>query len=325
MNLGRFGRHALGVCTTMVLLAGCGGSQGQVGANGAMPHTVAPAQDLAYGQSWMAPDATERNLLYISDERTNEVLAYSFMPPARPKLVGKLAGVSGLGLCVDKTGDLFIPTGIGSKGEVLEYAHGGTKRIKTLTGVDTPQDCSVDPTTGNLAVVDPFGAVAIFAKAQGNPKFSYYNAPNFHPDALNCAYDNKGDLFVDAELYPNQHSGVVELAVGELVKGGSNLGTVWLPEGSQKHQGFPGGIQWDGKHIAVGDSISGVVYVRGIRHFSLDGSNGALQFWLQGKILIAPNSNAHTVMFWEYPVGGPPSKTLHNLQYPYGAAVSLAQ
>ena len=72
---------------------------------------------------------------------------------------GKLVGTFDVGFggsygesgdCTDANGNVFIS----NDDNVFEYAHGGTEPIATL---DLPGSnaigCSVDPTTGNLAVV----------------------------------------------------------------------------------------------------------------------------------------------------------------------------
>ncbi len=60
-------------------------------------------------------------------------------------------------------------------GYVYEYSHGGTQSIATLSDPGSPYGCSVDPTTGNLAVANTtssgyygyYGYVAIFPDAEG--------------------------------------------------------------------------------------------------------------------------------------------------------------
>ena len=61
-------------------------------------------------------------------------------------------------------------------GIILEFAHGGTQPIATLLGVrcEFPNGCSVDPTTGNLAVTNYSsnpagpGSIAIYTGARGS-------------------------------------------------------------------------------------------------------------------------------------------------------------
>ena len=53
----------------------------------------------------------------------------------------------------------------------------------------------------------------------------------------------------------------------------------------------------------------------------LDGSSDVMQFWIQGPKVIGPNS-AGSVIFWRYPKGGAPRKSIGGLSAPAGATVS---
>jgi hypothetical protein len=150
------------------LLAGCGGSQPPIGAPGAMPQSRAVATHADRGKSWMLPEAKKSDLLYVTNGDYG-VLVYAY---PRVRLVGTLSGFEGLdGLCADKAGDIFIPSA--GLAEIFEYAHGGTSPIATLSDQDgEAHACSVDPTTGNLAVtnIDSLsgsggGNIAIYAHA----------------------------------------------------------------------------------------------------------------------------------------------------------------
>jgi hypothetical protein len=97
----------------------------------------------------MSPDArTVKKLLYISDLSTNDVYVYD---DQSGKAVGTLTGFNEpYGQCVDKKGDVWITNFQGKS--VVEYAHGGAKPIHALNTDGSSDGCSVDPTTGNLAV-----------------------------------------------------------------------------------------------------------------------------------------------------------------------------
>ena len=127
-----FGRIILSSCVAAAMLAGCGGSQPPIGAPGAMPQASAPAAHADRGKSWMLPEATSEDLLYVGNSG-GDVYAYSW---PQFKLVGQLNGIDNAteGLCVDKQGDVFVPAWTGSppKGYVYEFTHGGTEPIATL-------------------------------------------------------------------------------------------------------------------------------------------------------------------------------------------------
>jgi hypothetical protein len=287
-------------------------------------------------RSWMSPDAKKKNLLlYISDEVTDDVYVYAYRAGNRVgKLVGTLSGFNGpSGECVDKAGDVFVTNTQGQN--VTEYAHGGTVPIGSLSDLpgEYPFACSVDPTTGNLAVTNLFsasgsGSIAIFAKAQGTPKI--YSGPAFH-GMYYAAYDRAGNLFFDATP-----SGSGYFQFGELPKGSSSLKTVTLNQSI----GFPGGVAWDGKYIAVGDQNAAAIYqftVSGgtgteVGTTPLTGGSGILQFATpkmgpgtkhpQASGVIGPSCTANATGFWAYPAGGTATQTLPGSGCPSAAVVS---
>jgi hypothetical protein len=267
------------------------------------------------------PGAASQDLLYISNVRTVTVYSYP-----QGKLEGTLRPFySAQGECVDKIGDVFIAN-LGTN-EIFEYAHGSKRRLRTLTGYGRPAGCSIDPTTGNLAVSNlPVGSLAIYKNARGKPKL--YKDPSLQHDYW-CGYDDKGNLFVDGE---NSTSAFV---FAELAKGGTSLKIVTLNQSI----GFPGGVQWGGKHVAVADQDTSMIY-----QFTIKGGNGTKvgttllggdvsdlkQFWIQGQTLIAPNDNLKSqgrgdVLFFNYPAGGNPTKKVTaGADGPIGGTVSLA-
>jgi hypothetical protein len=234
------GRRGLVIGLAAVLLAGCGGSPAWT--TGAVPQGAASGARVTHAGSWMKPGASGSDLLYINDDYQN---VFVFTYP-QGKLVGKLTGFWGpLGMCSDAQGDVFVTelgTTNGSKPpEILEYAHGGTSPINTLTDGDYyPEGCSVDPITGNLAVASARvrnpGSLAIFANAQGSPTF--YTDPNIF-EFWYCAYDNQGNLFASGG---NNNE---DLALAEL----SN-GTILTDITLNKTSSAPAAIQWDGTYFS---------------------------------------------------------------------------
>jgi hypothetical protein len=325
MKVLALGRSALCVSIAVAMLAGCGGSQPPIAA---MPQSA--AQSLPFAQrdaiaarddsfSWMARDAVTQDLLYVSD--VDEVVVYSY---PRGQLQGKLRGFfTATGMCTDGAGDVYV-----ADGNIYEYKHGGTKRIGVLYP-EAAVGCSIDPITGNLAVTDLQGSsgngnVAIFKNASGSP--TYYSAPGFW-EYYFCGYDEKGNLFIDGLSSP----GTGHFTFAELPRGSTTFKDITL----NQYIGFPGGVQWDGKHVAVGDQIA-TIY-----RFAISGSQGTLvgttqlsgakevkQAWIQGARLIAPNSVSGpgaNVLIYDYPTGGGAIKTIERgVEGPQGATVSLA-
>jgi hypothetical protein len=321
-------RIALSVGTA-ALLAGCAGSAVSSGA----PATVSAAAKRG-GASWMAPNASSQDLLYVTGA-CGGICVFSYPGNA---LVGELADSNTpFGECVDKAGDVFVVNfgGEGGSAGIVEYAHGGTSPLATLSDPGyNPQSCSVDPTTGNLAVTNESGengttgGVAIYANAQGEPT-DYVDPKIFYMSF--CAYDDKGNLFVDGQY---DHKGTFQF--DELPKGSSNFKTIKLDQSPS----FPLNLQWAGKYIALADSQT-VIY-----HVAVSGSKGSVvgstvlngpvsiievQFWIQGGTIVAPygkGDSPHRIGYWQYPTGGRVRKHIGGPQFDdselFGTVVSLA-
>lgn len=303
------------------LLTGCnaGGSQNLPAANGA----PAMARSNAHpdrGRSWMARGAATGDLLYVADAQTYDVYVYSY---PKGKLVGTLTGLNDpTGVCSDKTGDVWVANEGASN--LVEYTHGGTSPIATLNDPgQEPRSCSVNLRTGKLAVTNIFttsftqGSVAIYAHAQGSPKI--YSDPNLY-EANYLGYDDHGNLFVDG-FNPS-----FAFAFAELPARASALKDIALSQSI----GFAGGVQWDGKYVAVGDQDTNTIYqVAGasgtvVGSTPLTGGDDVEQFYKLGRKVVGPNAAAGTVGFWNYPAGGSPTKTITGLTNPVAVAVSKA-
>jgi hypothetical protein len=189
----------------------------------------------------MLPEAKSiRVLIYASDE--GDVNVYDF---ETAKQVGSLTGFDNpYGQCVDKQGNVFLTTSIGSQGAILEYEHGGSDPIKSFDTDGHPIGCSISPANGDLAANNgiPGGGsdVQIWKHASGSPT-SYANQQNCN-EMWPPGYDNKGNLFIETGNY---HS------VCEIPAGGSSLVAVEF-----NHDiGFPGSVMWDGKYLAFTDQL----------------------------------------------------------------------
>lgn len=299
------------IAATLASLSACATPAGQIGMQPANGSAV-PVR-LNHAKSWMAAEAQSEDLLYISDYYGVHVFSY-------PKgvHVGDIYGfVSPAGICSNHAGDVFVtdtPTY-----HVYEYAHGSTKRLKTLYDnyVDFgPIDCSVDPTTGNVAVAsDGDGFVVIFPKAKNRPQV-YYDT---YAIMFYCTYDRQGNLFVDKVIHRRTNY------IGELPKGETQFKN-YLLDGRITHSG---GIQFDGKHVVIEDQSSHIAYrlrLSGSKAIvlgstPLNGTQYVDQYWIQGKTLIGPDSNT-TVYLWKYPAGGSPVGSIGGFTLNYGSAVS---
>jgi hypothetical protein len=316
-------------CVVISLLAACsGGPQSSLGLTTSNQPNVARLPAYGYSKqprSWMAPDAKKKDLVYVSlgtEAGGDEILIWS--------LKGKFEGVitggglnDPLGLCVDKSGDVFVSNHYSA--DILEYAHGGTMPIATLSDSgEYPQGCAVDPMTGNLAVTSyygPYGGsagdVAIYQGAQGMP--TTYSAPNFYLYEY-CGYDKNGNLFIDGNTGSGGPSGFL---FAELPSGGGGFNDIALPQSIY----IPDGVQWDGKYVAVGDETAGGTPISAIYQFSISGSTATevgstpldrqgggsaptsvTAIWINGKKVVGANgasaSGNNDPGLWDYPAGG---------------------
>jgi hypothetical protein len=227
------GRGLVSVCATLVMLAGCGGSQGQT--NSLVPSQSGASSDaLAHAAP---PSPKLQDLLYVSDAKTGAVEIYSY-PERKP--VGHLAVQRAAGLCSDDKGDVFVPQG----NEILEYPHAGMHSIAILRdplGIGV-QFCAVDPATGSLAVsggASGGSRIALYAGAAGNPKLVETARAG---SVQSLTYDNNGDLLIVAAGRRGDAPKLLELA-----KGAAHFVEVEWPAGAPRL----GAIQWDGNYLAV--------------------------------------------------------------------------
>ena len=303
---------ALRVCAAVALLAGCGGSS-QLGPS---PIQQGAPQRLALGRSWMATEAKNTDLVYVGGYYGSSAVS-AFTYPGL-KYVYSISGVTGA-LCAAKTGNWWaVAPGADN---VLEYAHGGTTPLKTLSIGGEPAGCAVDPTSGDLAVTTlGTGDVVVFTGGSG---FGSTIADDLSSSYFD-GYDNKGDLFVDG-ITPSDTYGVVELP-----KGSSTFESIKLSHTLE----FPGGIQWYDGYLALGDQEAGAIY-----HFAINGTNAkeigatelggssdVVQFDIQRPYLVGADAGNADVALWKYPAGGSPKKVINGQSdLPIGVVVSVGK
>ncbi|HZY96578.1 MAG TPA: hypothetical protein VFE35_05710 [Candidatus Cybelea sp.] len=244
---------------------------------------------------------------------------------------GSAARSGTAGECADNVGNVYVTYSSGASGKIFEFAHGGTSPIATLSDpTGDPSACSVDPMTGNLAVVNKTsgsGTLLIYRGGSGTP--AVYVAA--HSAFSNVGYDNAGNAFVD---------GTVGLA--ELPEGGSSFRKIAL---DRQIESF-GSVQWDGQHMTVADFHAHIIY-----RFAIIGTNGReigstllatglagerlTQTWIEGNAVVAANLEPRgclatcpgSVNAWSYPNGGLAFRNIGGVgdfANPNGVAISLA-
>lgn len=318
--MSNFVRLAPIVGAAAVLLAACG----------ALPFGSAqgrPAQDEmqpAIGALRPLPDAKSDDLMYVLFAKATRLHFFSF---PRGKHVGTIKGLSDPGgLCTDRAGNVFV-TDAGTQ-HIVEYQQGGSTPIRRIRDNGYgPNGCAINPRNGDLAVANYCAgarevsgecagghpvAVTVFKRAGGAPHV-YSNAAFEH--FFFCGYDPHGNLFVDGLGNSGKH------LLGELSDGGAKLKVIRV-----KGMGYPGGVQWDGKYITVGNYQAGIInryVIVGsvgviVGSTTLDGGAGTLQYWIgHGAVFGATNiySKGHILTSWKYPAGGAATKTYHIAHY----------
>lgn len=298
------GLYTLGVAGTIALLAACGGL------------TYGP--DSRAAQVASIPDGASianSNLLYVAGEE--QVYIYTY---PQGNAVGSL-GISGAGICADRAGDVFIP--VSWENEILEYAHGGTVPIATLDTARLPEDCSIDPTTGSLAVTFLDG-VQTFSHHSGDwgPAQTYTN-----PDGTQvsyCAYDSTGNLFID---------GYTSGSAFRLIEMPARSPGTFTAISLNVRFELAGGLYWNRRNLVVTNSE--IQHPTAIYRFAIAGNHGTRvgmtvldhgagsdRILIRGSTVVT--SMRRGVGFWQYPAGGEPKQVLQMRNGFYGVAFSVA-
>jgi len=267
----------------------------------------------------MWSDANPTALLYVSDPSAGDVEIYSFPYGKYVNTIGNFYQPGGM--CVGKTGNVFIADQ--SNTNVRVYAHGGTKPIRIVSDLGyTPSSCAIDAASGTLAVTSLVGAhghgsLAIYQNAMGKPKI--YDDVNI-PHVAYASYDSAGNLFIDGTTSSNK------FVAGELPKGSTSIKALSLNQTIAS----PGGVQWDGKHIAIGDVSNGVIYQFSIANGKgtkvgstpLPDSSFVKEFCIHETVVVVPDFINGNVRFYKYPAGGSPNKTISAFDGPIATAIS---
>ncbi len=256
MNRSSVAKYVLAIMTGAAMLAGCstngGSSLAPSGPSAGMAGfgligRAGMLNRLEEHQSGVfSPDKkkTTEPYFYISDVADDAV--YEFDYP-NYNWVGSITGISEpSGECTKNGKRSFWVTASGSD-QIEEFNVGGTSPIKTLSGsAGEPQSCAINPATGDLAATIDNGDVILYHNASGSG--TVMTTPMF--EAFWAGYDNRGNLFVDgATKGPTS-------ALVELPNGSTTFQTITTSNTIQS----PGGVQWDGKYLTVGDLLARAIY-----------------------------------------------------------------
>jgi hypothetical protein len=290
-----FNRFTLSVFAAVVLLAGCGGSQPPIGGPRATPSVVGARAQTSSGSE----------LLYVVTGGPIEIYSYP-----GGSLLSKFylqENILGLGACSDSAGNVFV---LATDGYIFEYVHGGTTPTQTLYDNGYPTWCSVDPTTGNLAVLnsneDEQGNVAIYTDATGDPTY-YSTSAIYLYDYL--TYDDQGNLFVNGQPYDSR-----SVALAELPAGSGSFETITMTKKPMQ----AGSMSWYHNYLAVPAGNHG----GDIWHVYLSGTTGTVRgkteaigahrWEIFGRSLLGPIGRLGNYLdTWSYPKGGKPNGSLY--------------
>lgn len=296
----RLAKRLLALLGIVVIFAGCGGAQ-----SAALPQS----QGAMVNHRVQRASGSSGDLIYVSTAKGIVMLSY----PAGT-VVGKIPWYAhnlDNSICSDPTnGNVFIPEG----NLIYEYAHGATAPFATLgvpSGDLEASGCTVDPTTGNLAIIAWLpprnqNAFLVYLGAQGTPVTYFDKNVN---GLTYAAYDDSGDLF----SMTGAHNGV---RLAELRAGKTTFNFLkfvnCLCSWSK--------IQWDGKYLAfeyfpgsqrsIGQLSIGRRYATLVNSVQLSElANRGGNFWIYNGSVFAEyqklrKNNSEGVGVWPYPSGG---------------------
>jgi len=321
-----------------VCLAACSSLPATVGT--VTPVAVRATSLTRYGapvphKSWLKAGTSKNTLLYVSDNGSSSVTVYAATGGDTFSLVGELFGFqSPLGACTDTRGNVFVTDA--SARTIVEYAHGSiTPKTVIADDFGQPYGCTIDRKSGRLAVTNlsnPSGGepgnVIIYSSLSGEPT-EYADSRLYEP--LFCAFDAKGNLYVDA--YDNGFHGVLS----ELPNGNSTFVALTISGGSLN---VPGGVEADGLQILLGDSYDPKTL---IEQLSVSGSTATVTkkialnnthtigvFTLYGSgsssVVIAPDYDYSNLQVYQYPGGGSSLGSITaGIDFPVAAVVSAGK
>jgi hypothetical protein len=290
-----FGRKVLGVCAVAALTA-CGGSQAQPAGSvpeGAAALALVPGKTLSEGKTQTS------NLMYVvgGGERMY-ILSYP-----GGELIDSFSVTGPNELCSDGNGNVFLTL---VSNQIAEYTHGGSTPVRILNDPGQyPEGCSVDPTTGALAVANSGyengsnANVIVYPGGTGTAE-TFTDSSFLHFGF--CGYDNSGNLFVSG----TGPSGQFRLA--ELQKGSPTFTNITLNR--PVVAGGGGSVQWDGKYMAVA-AQQGIIYRTAgasgdvLGTVKLKSRLSYPFFWIQGDRIVAHYATTKLGL-WRYPAGRAP-------------------
>jgi hypothetical protein len=369
MKLFNLGTYIAGGLASAVLLAGCstGGSQSSALGSSALGSAASSSTGLGshkpsfhsksdlrmtvrpyktghrvHRKSWMSPDIAKLpRLLFITDPGAG--VADIFTMPGLV-LKGQITGLlTPAGACSDRSGNIWITSTLAQT--IQQYDRSGVLLNTLFDNEGLPGSCAVDPTTGNLAVVNldnvglDAGSVLIYPGATGPPTQELTD-PNIELYFFS-GYDPSGNLYVNG--FAGDGSYVLDVSPA----GSGTLSAVTVSGGTIF---FPGMIQWNkaASDLVLGDQLCNDAPGSCLYSASVSGSTATitsvtnLEDGLGNPIgdlaqgVVGPlarmgaaggsfndSGDPSSVNRWHFPAGGAPTNFVDSgLVDPVGAALS---
>ena len=241
-----------------------------------------------------------------------------------------------MGECVDASGDVYIADYSGE--EIFEYAHGGSKPIKTLDDSPyTPYDAPSIPRPATLR-----SRITAARRRVGTSRFGRKAAVSRRttptprlPKFFGCAYDANGNLLISGS--PDGRTG----AFAWLPHGGSQLIKIAIPGPKSGWTWYSiDGVQWDGEFFVLdyGQSFYRISVIHGLAYYIGDIHLTDYAAFYGPAFIYTPNSKSQSqqtlggeynrsssdeVESFDYPGGtGPLFQIAHGVFRPFGVVVS---
>lgn len=291
MGISRYGVRALTITLAAAILGGCAARN----LSSAVPQG---APNFATISATKRAATSGIDLVYLAVY--GEVYIYSYPGGKR---VGTLIQKNVVALCADTSGNVWvIKSDSRSRSTLLKYAHDGSNPITTLRLSGHADACSVDSSTGNLAVGTRNSTVAVWTNGQGSP--TLYPTSPFFNEVRTLSYDGDGNLYMRSFV--------------------SRESAAWLPKNASAVTKFSitklGAYAWDGRHFVIGPANA---YTGGLTRYKLNGDSGKVVGRVSLKTC-APNyepnfaiagselavscgiDETNSLNYYEYPRGGKP-------------------
>jgi len=310
---------------TSALLSGCGSIPVPAGApSGSEAQLIAPASDAG------GP------LLYVAHRLSGQSeTVVSIISLSRGKELARITGYTNIsGVCSDDSGNVWVPNMRGRRWYIDKFARGSTKVIDELTPHPRLSlgACTVDPSSGNLAVMgtNRYGAnEALIWSGPPAGKPAMYSVPFC---TVSAGYDDADNLFITGWACGSTFNAFF----GELAKGSGKVAFIKIDQ----QTGPYGGVQWDGQYLAValavhehskiyrvqvsGTTGNVVGVVRPQRFYvGFFGSVSGLFVLHHGTIIGTAGKRGDGVWAWPYPAGGKRTQPIARYESITGIALSI--